>query len=138
MLTRFFRIIAIAAFAFALPATAHHVATPSAVASTSAGVATDAVLSGTVRQLIVEDRTTGTTTTYRTLRLDDGTAVELTGALADSLEVGARAQIAGLQTRDDPGPVPRGATVRRGGRESVASAGDADPNAFRRLRPRSG
>ena len=98
MPTRCFRIIAIAALAFALPAVAHHVETPAAVAVEVAGVVSDAVLTGTVKQLIVEDRTTGTTTTYRTLRQDDGTAVELTGALAASPDVGARAQITGQQS----------------------------------------
>ena len=71
MLTRCLRIIAIAALAFAQPAFAHH------VSGTATAVATSVVLTGTARQLTVEDRTTGKTTTYQTLRLDDGTAVEL-------------------------------------------------------------
>ncbi len=57
-----------------------------------------AVLTGTVRQLIVEDRTTGKTTTYQTLRLDDGTAVELIGTPTASLQIGARAQVTGSKT----------------------------------------
>ena len=98
MLTRCLRIIAIAALALAQPAFAHHVDTPVADSGTATASATSVVLTGTVRRLTVEDRTTGKTTTYHTLRLDDGTAVELTGAAADLLGIGGRAQVTGLQT----------------------------------------
>ena len=98
MLTRCLRFIAIAALAFGQPAFAHHVEMTATVAGTATAVATDAVLTGTVRQLIVEDRTTGKTTTYQTLRLDDGTAVELIGTPTASLQIGNRAQVTGSQT----------------------------------------
>ena len=52
-------------------------------------------VAGTVEQLIVENRVTGATTRYVSLRLRDGSRLPLRGTDADRLQTGAQVQIGG-------------------------------------------
>src|ERR1700704_2124083 len=77
-----------------LPATAHFAfAHPLADAAVASG-ATE-VVAGTVLAGVIEDRVNNVTFTYRELQLDDGAAVPLSGAAAESLQDKARVRVAG-------------------------------------------
>src|SRR5439155_4975057 len=65
-------------------------------AGVSQGLAASAVTgTGTVAELIVDNRVTNVTQRYLALRLDDGHTVALTGSGLDALASGARVEVTG-------------------------------------------
>ena len=86
--------------ALAGPAAAHH--TEGGPPQWTAPAATEPieVVTGAVEQLIVENRVTGVTIRYVSLRLDDGSVAALKGEGLDSLPKGARVQASGRLAGD--------------------------------------
>src|SRR5205807_9279948 len=78
------------------PALAHHTG-PAQVPAATVPIET---LSGTVEQLVVENRVTQLTTRHVALRLDDGSGFELVGSGADALTQGARVKVNGRVAGD--------------------------------------
>src|SRR5215471_3985950 len=79
---------------FALPVAAHTGAEGPAASSTPSTAASD-IVSGTVDELVVDDRVHNKTTSYPLLVQDDGTTVPLVGTQAATLRKGARVGILG-------------------------------------------
>jgi len=79
---------------FAAPVTAHTGADSPAASSTPSTAASD-IVSGTVDELVVDDRVHNKTTSYPLLVQDDGTTVPLVGTQAATLRKGARVGIVG-------------------------------------------
>src|SRR5947209_5312242 len=73
------------------PALAHH-AGPAQVPAATVPIET---LTGTVEQLVVENRVTQLTTRHVALRLGDGSDLELVGSGSDALTQGARVKVNG-------------------------------------------
>ncbi len=95
-------ISAIALFAAtSLPVRAHHGADAVITASQSAPVAaTVETASGTIDELVVDNRVTGTSTRYALLRRDDGAVVSLQGANSEALFKGTRVVTTGRRAGD--------------------------------------
>ncbi len=91
----------VAAIALPLAANAHHGADAVITGSQSAPLAaTVETATGTVDELVVDNRVTGTTTRYTLLRGDDGNVVGLRGANAESLFKGTRIAASGRRAGD--------------------------------------
>src|SRR5689334_16932499 len=78
------------AIAFSLTASAHNGADAVITASQSAPLAAAETRMGTVDELVVDNRVTGSSTRYTLLRGDDGTVVGLRGGDTESLFKGMR------------------------------------------------
>ena len=90
-----------AALAALLPAGAHHGADAVITGSQSAPLATTVeTAAGTIDELVVDNRVTGTTTRYTLLRRDDGIVVGLRGANSESLIKGTRILATGRRAGD--------------------------------------
>jgi len=116
------------AAAASLPAGAHHGADAVITGSQSAPLAaTVETAAGTIDELVVDNRVTGTTTHYTLLRRDDGIVVGLRGAGSESLFKGTRILATGRRAGDmlqvesygvTSGPSPRPA-IQATGSEQV-------------------
>jgi hypothetical protein len=115
----------------ALPAQAHSTDSP---ATAAAAQAAD-VVAGTVVAVLIEDRVSNATFTYRELQLDDGAAVPLQGAAAEDLQDGARVRVTGkrvgtplevanVETLAAPPPAPPATAVEVQGALAIAHADD--------------
>ena len=71
----------------------HDASAPSALAATPSPAM--GIMTGTVGDLLIDDRVNNTVTHFYTLRLDDGQTVALSGAGADVLSSGARVEVTG-------------------------------------------
>jgi hypothetical protein len=89
-------VLALASLAslLALPAAAHTIGDNPAASSAPPAAASD-IVSGTIDQLVIEDRVHNTTTSYPLLVQDDGTTVPLVGTQAATLRQGTRVGILG-------------------------------------------
>ena len=76
----------------ALPARAH--GTPDNALDPAASTAVE-LISGTLDELVIEDRVQNATTRHYALRRDDGTTVSLTGPAVEALQDGARVELRG-------------------------------------------
>ena len=85
MITRCMRILAVAALALALPAAAHHSATPDAVKVAPGPNAQAAVLAGIVDRIVVANQVTGTSHNFAIFVANDGRHFTLSGPGADGL-----------------------------------------------------
>src|SRR5215831_15509379 len=92
--SRVSRILLIAALVLALPARAHDAAPVAGLATATASAAA-VTASGTVTELIVENRLNGATFRYLGLRLDDGRSFALAGVGLDALDAGQRIEATG-------------------------------------------
>ena len=91
----------LAATAASLPAGAHHGADAVITGSQTAPLATTVeTAAGTIDELVVDNRVTGTTTRYTLLRRDDGVVVGLRGAGSESLFKGTRILATGRRAGD--------------------------------------
>ncbi len=89
------------AIAASLPVAAHHGADAVITGSQSAPLAATAETgTGTIDELVVENRVDGTTTHYTLLRRDDGGVVGLRGANSESLSKGTRILATGRRAGD--------------------------------------
>src|SRR5438034_9862911 len=91
--SRFF-IAALLGLFIGLPATSHQALAHSATDASATDTPAD-IVTGTVVGVVIEDRVKNATFTYRQLQLDDGTAIPLQGAPAETLQVGAYVRMAG-------------------------------------------
>src|SRR5215470_4868412 len=91
--SRLSRVLLIA-LVLALPARAHDAA-PAVALATATASATAVTASGTVTELIVENRLNGATFRYLGLRLDDGRSFALAGVGLDALDAGQRIEATG-------------------------------------------
>ena len=90
-----------AAAAVSWPARAHHGADAVITGSQSAPLAATAeTAAGTIDELVVDNRVTGTTTRYTLLRRDDGLVVSLHGAGSEGLFKGTRIVATGRRAGD--------------------------------------
>ncbi len=96
MLKRCFRLAALAAFAIALPAIAHHVAMPNPAPTAPGPEATAVTLRGHVDEIVVENRVAGTTRTIQILVANDGRRFTLNGAGAVGLLRGDVLDVSGM------------------------------------------
>ena len=89
------------ATAASFPAAAHQGADAVITASQSAPLSTAVeTVAGTIDELVVDNRATGTTTRYTLLRRDDGLVVGLRGANSESLFKGTRIVATGRRAGD--------------------------------------
>src|SRR5439155_3598543 len=114
---RRFLLAALLALLIGLLATPHRVLAHS-VADASAAADHVDVVTGTVVGVVIEDRVKNATFTYRELQLDDGTAVPLQGAAAESLPDGAYVRVTGNRV---------GTPLEVAGVETLAAAPPAQP-----------
>src|SRR5260221_12412370 len=94
MLTRYLRFIAIAAFAIALPAAAHHDAENAATPRTPRPGAQTITVEGYSDDIVVEDAATGHSQHFPVLAADDGGRYLLVRPNVDRLAVGATINVA--------------------------------------------
>ncbi|HEY2817046.1 MAG TPA: Ig-like domain repeat protein [Casimicrobiaceae bacterium] len=91
-------------------------------------------LTGTVEEIVIDDRVTHAMRRYRELRTDDGATIPLQGAVADSLQAGSRVEVVGRRngkpldvdsTRTIAAPkAAETATIQLDGTLSIAHADD--------------
>ncbi len=93
MSIRSLRLLAAVLWVVLAPAHAHDMEARSAAEELQAQQS--AVISGVVEELVVEDRVKGTTLRYHRLRLEDGSAVALTGEPVAALATGNRVALTG-------------------------------------------
>ena len=120
MLTHCLRLLAIAAALAAMPVAAHHVSTPTAVATAPGPNASDVALAGTVNEIVVEDRVAGTTRHFPIFVASDGRRFTLNGAGAAGLLPGDNVVVSG--TADGRSLFPDSVDFVTGGAAAATTA----------------
>ena len=119
---RFPSLLAAASLAmFAGLSSAHDVALHARAVGEPAAAEASASLTGSIREIVIDDPARGTSQRYVELELDDGSLVPLRGRAADGLVKGARFEVAGRR---------EGKSLEVGTVRSLANGRRADPKAL--------